>query len=346
VAWDSPAAASVLIDREPASLSWDSLHRAALPPGAVVLRQGSAAGFVQEGSKNSSLRAELNNFFIFFHYAISGPVAVDLHPGPTRGKQRAVPSETVARPPGPPRAARGTRGQPSAAAGAGREGDSRLLLGEETDQLSKGSKMYRLDEKKTIRPRCSDRRPKTASTRGAGTRTPYMGYWAAALLLVVALLRTSSAAPDAADAGTWSDWTPAAGPTTLSPSLADNPVAGLLELVFVGMDGAVQHTRVTGDSASDAVPTGLSTTLPPAIVVASDGVAHLLAVGSDGAVQHSRFVDDAWTPAVSTKATTALPPAAAINSTGDTLELITVGTDGGVRHSRFVSNAWKSPTLL
>jgi hypothetical protein len=198
--------------------------------------------------------------------------------------------------------------------------------------------MARLDGRRTIRRRSEACPPALRVSRLAA---------AGIALLVAALLRAPTAAPADADAnGTWADWTPVAGPTTLSPSLADNPAAGLLELVFVGADGAIQHTRIDGNSASDATATGLSTALPPVLAVASTGVAHLLAVGSDGTVQHSRYVDDAWSAAVSTKATTALPPSAAINSTGNTLELITVGTDGGVRHSRFVSNAWKSPTLL
>ena len=55
-------------------------------------------------------------------------------------------------------------------------------------------------------------------------------------------------APPTAAAGGWSAWTPVAGQSFLSPSLALNPAAGTLEVASVGLDLNVIHCRVSGSS--------------------------------------------------------------------------------------------------
>jgi hypothetical protein len=153
-------------------------------------------------------------------------------------------------------------------------------------------------------------------------------------------------APPTAAVGGWAAWTPVAGPSFLSPSLAANPTAGTLELAAVGLDLAVDHHRFSGGAWSQAVATGRLSFLPPVIIAGEAGAPQLLVTGTDAQVTHSRFQGNAWSAPLPTNTMSFLPPAAALNTAGNTLEVITVGVDGGVRHSRFVGGAWSSPAPL
>src|SRR2546425_2027553 len=103
-----------------------------------------------------------------------------------------------------------------------------------------------------------------------------------------------------APAGGWSAWTPVAGPSFLSPSLAFNPVADALELASVGLDLSVSYTRIANGAGSPPVSTGRLGFLPPVILVDATGAPQLLATGTDGLVTHSRFQGGAWSAPVPT----------------------------------------------
>src|SRR2546428_5994093 len=135
-----------------------------------------------------------------------------------------------------------------------------------------------------------------------------------------------------APAGGWSAWTPVAGPSFLSPSLALNPVADALDLASVGLDLSVSYTRVANGAGSAPLLTGRLTFLPPVILADAAGTPQLLVTGSDGMVTHSRFQASAWSAPIPTGAVSFLPPAATLNSAGGTLELVSVAADGGLRH--------------
>lgn len=146
--------------------------------------------------------------------------------------------------------------------------------------------------------------------------------------------------------GGWSAWSPVAGPSFLSPTIAFNPAAGALEVAEVGLDLGVSYTRVANGIGSPMVPSGSLTFLPPALLLDAAGTPQLLVTGTGGMVTHSRLQAGAWSAPAPTGAVSFLPPAAVLDSAGGVLELITVGTDGGVRHSRFLGGAWGSTLPL
>src|SRR5438067_1487930 len=75
----------------------------------------------------------------------------------------------------------------------------------------------------------------------------------------------AAVAPPTAAAANWSAWTPIAGPSFLSPSVALNSAAGTLEVACVGLDLGVRHIRVSGTSPAP-FSTGSPSFLPPMIL--------------------------------------------------------------------------------
>jgi hypothetical protein len=155
------------------------------------------------------------------------------------------------------------------------------------------------------------------------------------------------APPPTAAVGNWTAWTPVpgAGLSFLSPSLSADAAGDTLDLVSVGLNLGINHSRFSGGVWASPVPTGRLSFLP-AVVVSDSGTPQLLTTGLDGAIQYGTFRNGTWSAPIPTGTQSFLPPAAALNRAGSVLELVSVGLDGGVRHSRFQGGAWSAPIPL
>jgi hypothetical protein len=153
------------------------------------------------------------------------------------------------------------------------------------------------------------------------------------------------APPATAPVGNWSAWTPTAGPSFLSPSLALNPVTGALQVAAVGLDLNVVCTQVSTSSAAP-LPVGRQSFLPTVLLSDAAGLTHLMVTGTDAAITHSRFQNNAWGAPLSTGLLSFLPPAAVVESDGSTIDLVAVGPQSDLEQARFVGGAWSSPAPL
>ncbi len=135
--------------------------------------------------------------------------------------------------------------------------------------------------------------------------------------------------------------------TFLPPAAALNIAGNSLELVTVGPDGAVRHSRLLGGVWSSPAPLNAISLLPPTLVANPAGGLELAIIGLDRQVYHARFTGVQWSAFQPTGVFSELAPALAVGSDG-VVHLAATGLDRAVAYSRLTGNVWSAaaPTGL
>jgi hypothetical protein len=154
--------------------------------------------------------------------------------------------------------------------------------------------------------------------------------------------------------GAWTAWHTLSGPITDRAPLAAAEPDGTLDVLSVGPDSTVLHSRfVNGVWQDPAAAAGVPAWEADraALAARDDGTVELVGVGADRVPRHSRFLNGAWTaPGAAGSLTTALRPALGVATDGAaataTLELAFTGEDGRVLNQQFRAGAWEAPRVL
>jgi hypothetical protein len=161
-----------------------------------------------------------------------------------------------------------------------------------------------------------------------------------------AQLLTTAPAGDVAcsrlQSGLWSPLV-ATGARTLLPSAAVwNGAAHALDLITVGVDGRLYHSRGAGSSWSLPLPLNGVTMLPPALCANPVGGLELAVVGPNRQVYYAHLGSGGWSPFHATGLRTPVAPALAAGGDG-TVHLVVTDPSRAVVHSRLVNGSWSGP---
>src|SRR5207247_4087899 len=89
------------------------------------------------------------------------------------------------------------------------------------------------------------------------------------------------------------------------------------ELITVGTDGGVRHSRFVSNAWKSPTLLKATTTLPPALAVGiAAGGLELAVVGANGTVSYAHFSGSSWSSFQTTAVKTAMVPALAVDGDG------------------------------
>jgi hypothetical protein len=146
--------------------------------------------------------------------------------------------------------------------------------------------------------------------------------------------------------GAWSAGVPLNATTSLPAALATRP-DGTLDLVVVGADQVVFHSRLVDGTWTAFASTGQRSVAPPALVYNVPAQAlELVVVGADGRLVHSRFLDGQWTPGAPVGGSSSVPPALAVRPADGALDLIFASLERVLTWAGFSAEQWGEPEPL
>src|SRR5262249_47277482 len=120
-----------------------------------------------------------------------------------------------------------------------------------------------------------------------------------------------------------------------------NPTANTAELVIVGTDNQLLHSRFNNGQWSPFEPVGDQSGAGPALVFNPQGsLLEGLFSALDQTICHVRFPGSVWAPPSSTDGPSGLTPAVVALPDG-TLDAAITGPDGSVLQNRFVNGSWR-----
>jgi len=125
----------------------------------------------------------------------------------------------------------------------------------------------------------------------------------------------------------------------LPPAAAVESDGHSIDLVAVGPDGGLRHSRFAGGVWSTPAALNALTLLPPTLATHPSGGVELAVVGLDHQVYHAHFSGSQWGQFEPTAVLTDAAPALAVGPDG-VIHLAATGPDGRILHSRFQGGAW------
>ncbi len=142
--------------------------------------------------------------------------------------------------------------------------------------------------------------------------------------------------------GTWQAPLPTGVGSFFTPGAALNSTGNTLELVTVGLDGAVRHSRFINNAWRTLAPLNAISFLPPALVADPAGGLELAVIGVDRQIYHARYSTNGWSAFLATGVFSELAPALAVGADG-AVHLAATQFDRSVVHAVFANGVWSAP---
>jgi hypothetical protein len=119
---------------------------------------------------------------------------------------------------------------------------------------------------------------------------------------------------------------------------------GTLEMIAVGADRQLLHSRYLVDQWGSFAPVGVESLQPDALALSTaNSITEVVIVGPDNQLRHGRFDGAKWSSFQPVGAASSSAPALAFDKNASRLELLFSGSDRAVYHARFAENTWSEP---